>query len=266
MNLFKRKTSQENVKETDNLTIENKSGKKKSNKKLYIVPGLVFITILGFIIYQSMNINRTVILPKSALKFSSPVRNFSPSVKMQHPMPFSNTGKRLSPVHSNKFAKPDNFNNGRQNSNVQKTIYLKPHLTAQAHTTGNYSSIIYKLTKQIEIAKLKRELAFAKKGKLNAQKTIIPGSQMSPQRLFSQYPNINSYKINKLSKYFTGYAGEKNAAALKGVSNAAADVGIGKSNFVVQAGSEFDGYKVLNIGDSSITIVKDGKIKKLYIS
>ncbi len=256
MNLFKRKTSQENVKETDNLTIENKSGKKKSNKKLYIVPVLVFITILGFIIYKSMNINRTVILPKSALKFSSPVRNFSPSVKMQHPMPFSNTGKRLSPVHSNKFVKPDNGN---------KKIHLKPHLTPQAHMTGNYSSIIYKLTKQIEIAKLKHELTFAKKGKINTQ-TIIPGSQMSPQRLFSQYPNVNSYKINKLSKYFTGYAGKKNAVKLKGVSNAAADVGIGKSNFVVQAGSEFDGYKVLNIGDSSITIVKDGKIKKLYIS
>lgn len=250
MNLFKRKTLQKNVKETDNLIM-----KKNSNKNLYIILGLVFIAVSGFIIYKSMNINHTVILPKSALKFSSPVRNFSPSVKMQHPMPFSNIGKRLSPVHSNKFVKPDNFN---------KKIHLTPHLTAQAHTTGNYSSAIYKLTKQIEIAKLKRELAFAKKGKLNAQ-TIIPGSQMSPQRLFSRYPNINSYKINKLSKYFTGYAGKKNAAALKGVSNAAADVTIGKSNFVVQAGSEFDGYKVLNIGDSSITIAKDGKIKKLYI-
>ncbi|MHB1664546.1 MAG: hypothetical protein ACYCT7_04700 [bacterium] len=250
MNLFRRKTLQKNVKETDNLIM-----KKNSNKNLYIILGLVFITASGFIIYKSMNINHTVILPKSALKFSSPVRNFSSSVKMQHPMPFSNTGKRLSPVHSNKFAKPDNFN---------KTIHLKPHLTPQAHTTGNYSSIIYKLTKQIEIEKLKRELAFTKKSKLNAQ--TIPDGQMSPQRLFSQYPKISSYKkINKLSKYFTGYTGNKNTAALKGVSNTAADVGIGKSNFVVQAGSEFDGYKVLNIGNSSITIVKDGKIKKLYI-
>ncbi len=104
MNLFKRKISQKNVKETDNLIM-----KKNSNKNLYIILGLVFIAVSGFIIYKFINSNHRVTLSKSAFKFSPPVRNFNHSFKMQHPMPFSNTGKRLSPVHSNKFAKPDNF-------------------------------------------------------------------------------------------------------------------------------------------------------------
>ena len=256
MNLFKRKTQQKNVKETDNLTM-----KKNSNKNLSIILGLIFIAVSVFIIYKSMNINQRVILPKYALKFSSPAINFSPSVKMQHPKSFSNnTDKRLLPVHSNKFAKPDNFN---------KKIHLKPHLTPQAHTTGNYSSIIYKLDKQIEIAKLKHELALTKEGK-NIQK--MSNAQTMPNnlgigilRMLPQYINPKGSKINNISKYFKNYK-QNNTIRLKGVSNAAADVGIGKSNFVVQTGSEFDGYKVLNIGDSSITIVKDGKIKKLYIS
>ena len=53
MNLFKRKTQQKNVEETDNLTM-----KKNSNKNLYIILGLVFIAVSVFIIYKSMNINQ----------------------------------------------------------------------------------------------------------------------------------------------------------------------------------------------------------------
>ncbi|MHB8291302.1 MAG: hypothetical protein ACYDEG_02395 [bacterium] len=258
MNLFKRKTSQENVQETDNLTIENKSienksGKKKSNKK-YIVLGLVFIAVSGFIIYKSIISNHRVILSKSALKFN-------PSAgKTINSIPFN---KAASPDKIVKPVTPDSFNTLNQKTKTGKSrMTIKKHFSKAKLATGSYSSLIYALKKQIEITKLKNELVLEKKNKGIQAMPIAPImpniSQMSPQ-----YINSRGLKINNLSKYFKDY--KKNTIKLDGVSNAAVDVTIGKSNFVVQAGSEFDGYKVLNIGNSSITVAKDGKIKKLYI-
>ena len=259
MNLFKRKTTKENVKETDNLTVEikseeNKSDKRKYNKK-YIVLGLVFIAVSGFIIYKSAISNHSVILSKSALKFNLPA------------------GKTINPMSFNKAAEPDkivkptisnSFNTLNQKTKTRKSSTpIKKHLFKARLSVGSYSSLIYALKKHIEIVKLKHELVLAKE---NKGIQIMPGVQIMSgiHQIPQQYINTEDSKIKNISKYFKDY--KKNTVTLKGVSNAAADVGIGKSNFVVQAGSEFDGYKVLYIGNNSITVAKDGRIKKLYIS
>ncbi len=267
MKWFKKGTSEKEIEKNDSPKyIKNKSGKK------YALLGLILIAISGLIIYAyiaNVNEKRHIVLPHSALNFHLPDKQSlttKPAYRAKLLLPSSTFKKSIT---LNKFTtiKTAKLKKVKQNPKIKKTKYVNNI----AIKTGSYSSVIYKLNKKIEIEKLQHELASIKDGKNTASMSnihILPNN-FGAGGIFSlpprQYINPLTQKTNNLSKYFNSNKKHNSAIRLIGVSNKSADISIGKSNFIIQAGCRIYGYQVLKIGKNSITVAKNAKIKKIYI-
>jgi hypothetical protein len=272
MKWFKKEISKKDIEENNNLiNVKNKFGKK------YVLPGFLLLALSGLIIYKYLvNINdkHHIIPPHSALKYN-------PTKPSSIPMSTYKTKSLLPPATLKKFSTSNKFSTiktamqkkAKQNAKIKKIKYLNhKSISRAAIKTGGYSSIIYRLNKQIEIEKLRHELALIKNGKNTV--TMSNAYTASDDNLNAgifglpplQYINpLEATKKNNLSTYFNKNNKQNNTIRLIGVSNKSADVYIGKSDFIIQSGCQLYGYQVLKIGKNSITVAKDAKIKKIYI-
>jgi len=269
MKWFKKVISEKNIEESSN----SKHIKNKSVKK-YVLPGFILIAISSLIIYEytytaGINGKHPIVLPHSALNFNPNKLSRTVSKPIYKAKSLLSTAvlKKSPPLNKLAATKNIKLKKVKQNFKIRKTKYAN-NATIK---TGSYSSVIYRLNKQIEIEKLQHELALVQEGK-NTVST--PNIHTAPNNFDESiygfpprhYMNPANPKIINLSKYFNSdNKRSSNAIRLIGVSNKSADISIGKSDFIIQSGCRIYGYQVLKIGKNSITVAKDAKIKKIYI-